>query len=73
MSVFDLKKGQSGKIVKINIQGAAAQRLNALGFVCGARVRALAFCLFNSGILAGVGATRVALRKKVASLIEVEV
>lgn len=72
MSVFDLKAGQSGRITKINVQGAAAERLAALGFKCGASVCALSFCLFNTGVLVGVGATRVALRKKIAALVEVE-
>ena len=72
MSVFDLRKGQSKRITKIRVQGAAAERLKALGFKCGADVCALSFCLFNTGVLVGVGATRVALRKKIAALIEVE-
>ncbi len=67
-----MKKGQVGKITKIGVQGAAAERLKALGFKCGADVCALSFCLFNTGVLVGVGATRVALRKKIAELIEVE-
>ncbi len=72
MSVFDLKKGQSGKIIKISSGGAVAARLSALGIVCGQIVTALGFSLFNSGILAGVGATRVAIRRAVAKSIEVE-
>lgn len=72
MSVFDLGIGESAKIVKITAEGAAASRLKALGFGCGQRVTVLGFSLFRSSILAGVGATRIALRRAVAQKIEVE-
>lgn len=72
MSVFDLKVGESGTITKISVCGAAAARLHALGFSCGQRVTVLAFSLFNSSILVGVGASRVALRRGAAQGVEVE-
>lgn len=72
MSVFDLKVGDSAIIIKITAQGAEADRLSAVGLTCGERVTALAFSLFNSGILLGVGASRVALRAAAAKKIEVQ-
>ncbi len=72
MSVFDLKKGESGKIVRLKARGAVAARLAALGFSCGKVVTALSFSLFNSSILVGIGPSRVALRAAVARGIEVE-
>lgn len=71
MSVFRLKPGQSGVITKIAAGGAVAARLNALGICCGAKVTALAFGLFSSGVLLGAGAVRVALRREVAEGVEV--
>ncbi len=71
MSVFDLKAGQSARIVKINMEGGAAARLSSLGITVGKRVTALAFSLFKSSILIGCGAVRLGIRKRLASLIEV--
>ncbi len=71
MSVFQLKKGQSGIIIRVEAGGAEAARLTALGICCGAKVTALAFSLFNSSILLGVNYSRVSLRRAVAERIEV--
>ena len=72
MSVFDLSVGERAVIVKITATGAAASRLNSLGFVGGQIVVALGFSLFHTSILVGVGATRVAIRSSVAKQIEVK-
>ncbi len=72
MGVFSLRVGESGRVTEINLSGAAAERLCALGLQRGAKVKALGFSLFKSGILLGVGNIRVALRKAVAENIEVE-
>lgn len=71
MSVFDLKVGDSGTIVKIGATGAEADRLSAVGLVCCERITVLAFSLFGSSVLVGVGPTRVAVRGSVARKIEV--
>lgn len=73
MSVFDLRAGQRAVIGKVTATGAAADRLSALGLVAGAEVTALGFSLFKSSVLIGVGQTRVALRKAVATQVEVTV
>lgn len=72
MSVYDLKAGQSARIVKIKIEGGAAARLASLGITTGKRVTALAFSLFKSSVLIGCGAVRLGVRKSLAVLIEVE-
>ena len=72
MTVFDLSAGESAKITAVGVSGAAAQRLVSLGVVRGATVRALAFSLFKSSVLISVPPVRVALRRAVASQIEVE-
>ncbi|MDE6867518.1 MAG: ferrous iron transport protein A [Clostridia bacterium] len=72
MSVYDLKAGESAKIVKIGISGSGAERLDSLGFAVGKTVTVLAFSLFKTGVLLGCGAVRVGVRKELAKLIEVE-
>ena len=73
MTVFDLKEGTSGKVVRMDITGPAATRLKALGLVAGVEVRALAFSLFKGGVLIGFGAVRLGMRKALAKKIEVAV
>lgn len=72
MDVYGLKTGESGKIIKINLSGNAAVRLNSLGVTVGKKVTALSFSLFKSSILIGCGAVRLGIRKATASLIEVQ-
>lgn len=72
MSVYQLKAGESGEIVKIDISGGAAARLASLGIAVGKRVTVLAFSLFKSSVLIGCGAVRLGVRKSLAKLIEVE-
>ncbi len=73
MSVFGLKKGQTAKIVAVNADGAAGERLKSLGFRKGAYVTVSAFSIFNGSVLVICGYNRVAVRKSVADRIEVEV
>ena len=72
MSVYQLKAGESGEIVKIDISGGAAARLASLGITVGKRVTVLAFSLFKSSVLIGCGAVRLGVRKSLAKLIDVE-
>lgn len=71
MSVFNLAKGKSGIISDVKVDGAAGERLNALGIKKGAMVTVVAFSLFNSGVLIMAGYNRIGLRKYVAERIEV--
>ena len=72
MGVFNLKKGQSGVIKLVAVDGTAGQRLKSLGVVKGAKVTVNGYCLFNSSVLVLCGYNRIALRKSVAEKIEVE-
>lgn len=72
MGVFNLKKGQSGVIKLVAVDGTAGQRLKSLGVVKGAKVTVIGYCLFNSSVLILCGYNRIALRKSVAQKIEVE-
>ncbi|MGN0818711.1 MAG: ferrous iron transport protein A [Candidatus Coproplasma sp.] len=72
MSVFDLQVGESGIIKSISAHGAAASRLEAMGFLSGKRLTVLGFSLFKSSVLVSVNSTRAALRKSIAECVEVE-
>lgn len=72
MSVFNLKRGESGKIKSVGVSGAAGERLRSLGVEAGARVTVLSFSLFNGSVLIAVGYNRIAVRRSVAERIEVE-
>lgn len=71
MGVFDLKKGESAKIVKMGVSGSAAARLASLGINEGKRITVLSFSLFKTSVLIGSGYVRLGLRKSVAQSIEV--
>ncbi|MCD7728533.1 MAG: FeoA domain-containing protein [Clostridia bacterium] len=73
MNIFELKKGQSAKVVSINTENKACARLSALGIVRGSKVTVLGFSLFKSSVLIGCGSVRLAVRKSIAQEIEVEV
>ena len=72
MGVFDLKRGQSGIIKLVAVDGTAGQRLKSLGVIKGAKITVIGYCLFNSSVLILCGYNRIALRKSVAGRIEVE-
>lgn len=71
MSVYNLKKGESGEITAVSVSGAAGERLSALGVVKGAEVTCLSYSLFKGSVLIAVGGNRIALRKCIAEQIEV--
>ena len=72
MTVFDLKRGESAKIEKINIEGGARARLTALGIKEGKEIEVLSYSLFRSSVLLMAGAVRVGIRKGLASKIFVK-
>ena len=72
MSVFDLKKGESGIIKSCNLSGSSLARLNSLGIAVGKKITVLSFSLFKSSVLIGCGAVRLGLRSMIAKAIEVE-
>ena len=71
MGVFDLKIGESAYITKINAGGSIFERLSSLGFSVGKKVKVLSYSLFKSSVLLGCGEVRLALRKSVAALLEI--
>lgn len=72
MRIFDLKAGDAAVITKMNIGGAALERLTALGIKAGRRIEVLSFSLFKSSVLISCNAVRVGLRKSLAEKIEVK-
>lgn len=73
MSVFDLKAGEIAEISRIDIEGGARARLDALGIKVGEKVEVIAFSLFKSSVLISCAAVRVGVRKALAKKIEVRV
>ena len=72
MSVFDLKRGDSGIIKSCNLTGSVFSRLSSLGIAVGKKVTVLSFSLFKSSVLIGCGAVRLGIRAALAKNIEVE-
>ena len=72
MSVFDLKKGESGIINSCNLSGSSLARLNSLGITTGKKITVLSFSLFRGSVLIGCGAVRIGMRKSLAKSIEVK-
>ena len=71
MTVFDLQRGDSATISRINLSGSALSRLNALGINSGERIDVLSFSLFKSSVLISCAAVRVGIRRELAQKIEV--
>ena len=72
MSVFDLKKDESGIIKNCNLSGSSLSRLSSLGITAGKKITVISFSLFKSSVLIGCGAVRLGLRAALAKCIEVE-
>lgn len=73
MTVFDLKKGDTAIVKKVNIEGSAAARLAALGLKNDTCIKILSFSLFKSAALLNFGAVRLGIRRPMAEKIEVEI
>ena len=67
-----MKKGESAVVKTVEVDGAAGERLASLGVKKGQKVTAVAFSLFKGSVLITIGYNRLAIRKSVASRIEVE-
>lgn len=72
MTVFDLKRGESATIEKINIEGGARARLFSLGIKEGEKIEVLSYSLFRSSVLLMAGAVRVGVRRSLATKIFVK-
>jgi Fe2+ transport system protein FeoA len=73
MTIFDLSVGQSAEILQIQLYGATALRLAAMGVAIKKRITVLSFSFFHSSILIGCGNVRLAIRKDLAQKIQVRV
>lgn len=71
-TLYDCRKGDSVKVVKIHSDTTLKQRLISFGIMKEARMEVLEHAPAKSTIEVKVSKTRVALRDKEAQLIEVE-
>jgi len=72
MKLTDLKKGQRGKIIKINLTENAVKRLTSLGFCQGHEVKFERKAPLSDPYQYYVSGNFIALRKEDASKIEIE-
>lgn len=72
IKLSELKQNQSGKIVAINGEKRAKQRLLQLGFSTGQIVRVLGISALKKSFLIGIRNYTLALRKESADLVGVE-
>ena len=72
MSVFDLKRGESGVIKSCSATGSTLSRLSSLGIAVGKKITVLSFSLFRGSVLIGCGTVRLGIRASLAKGIEVE-
>jgi Fe2+ transport system protein FeoA len=72
MTLADLKPGETGKIVKINIEGALKRRLMDMGVVGGTQVRVEKVAPMGDPIEVRIKSYALSLRRGEAKSIEVE-
>ncbi|MGV8057583.1 MAG: ferrous iron transport protein A [Smithellaceae bacterium] len=72
MTLADLKPGQSGKILKINLTGALKRRMMDMGVVAGTDVRVEKVAPLGDPIEVHIKSYQLSLRKGEANKIEVE-
>ncbi len=72
MTLADLKPGQSGKIIKIQVAGALKRRLMDMGIISGTQVRVEKIAPLGDPIEVHIKSYQLSLRKGEADKIEVE-
>ncbi|MDD2568004.1 MAG: FeoA family protein [Thiovulaceae bacterium] len=72
MTLYDCRKGDLLRVLKIQSETTLKQRLISFGIMKGAKIEVLEHAPAKSTIEVKVSKTRVALRDKEAQLIEVE-
>jgi len=72
MTLAQLPRDEPASIVRVDGGGALAQRLMALGFLPGSRVRIVQVAPFGDPIAVEVDGWRVGLRRREAALVLVE-
>jgi len=72
MTLADLKPGQSGKILKIQVSGALKRRLMDMGIISGTQVRVEKIAPLGNPIEISIKGYQLSLRKGEADKIEME-
>jgi Fe2+ transport system protein FeoA len=72
MTLADLKPGQSGKILKIQVSGALKRRLMDMGIISGTQVRVEKIAPLGDPIEISIKGYQLTLRKGEADKIEME-
>ncbi|MBN1475048.1 MAG: ferrous iron transport protein A [Syntrophaceae bacterium] len=72
MTLADLKPGQSGKILKVNVTGALKRRLMDMGIIGGTEVRVEKVAPLGDPIEVSIKSYALSLRVGEAKSIEVE-
>ena len=72
MTLADLKPGQSGKIIKINVSGALKRRLMDMGVVSGTTVRVEKVAPLGDPMEVHIKSYQLSLRRVEADKIDVE-
>jgi ferrous iron transport protein A len=72
MTLIDLTKGQSAKIIKINADKALRDRLNSFGVMRGEELTVKGCSIAKQTMEIEIGSTLIALRADEAEKIEIE-
>jgi ferrous iron transport protein A len=72
MQLNNLKKGEQGKIIRIDAEKALRDRLSSFGIVRGERITAIEHSLAKQTIEVKIGTTLVVLRANEAAKIDIE-
>ncbi len=72
MQLNSLKKGEQGKIIRIDADKALRDRLNSFGIVQGERITVVEHSLAKQTIEVEIGMTLVVLRANEAAKIDIE-
>ena len=72
MTLADLNPGETGKIIKINVEGALKRRLMDMGVVAGTQVRVERIAPMGDPVEVRIKSYALSLRRTEAKSIEVE-
>jgi Fe2+ transport system protein FeoA len=72
MDLFELRVGESGRVLSVNAPPALRERLCALGVGVGKKVCVLRYSLLKSSLMVETEETVLALRREIAKKTEVE-
>lgn len=72
MNLSDLKVGERGLVMKVNVPPDLRERLRSLGVGAGRTVRVLRYSLFKSSIMIETTESIIGLRREIAKKTEVK-